>query len=188
MTQIFFHCEKLSSIDVSKFKTSNVTSMENLFAYCYQLTSINLTNFDTSKVINMKGIFSNLYNLKYLDISNFNTSLVNDTSLFCKQCMSLIFLNINSFIFTNKTKINDAFKDINNNTKICLNDNSTKVLLFGDNKISECSDICFQKDIKIDLSQNICVNYCKMKIFMNIIIFVIKNAQMILLNHIIIYV
>ena len=44
-------------------------------------------------------------------------------------------------------------------TKFCLNDNETRKYLLP-SKVSNCSDICFIKDIKLDLFNNICILPC----------------------------
>ena len=72
-------CEKMFSslpniieIDLSKFDTSLVTSMNSIFSGCTSLKSINLLNVDTSKVEDMRKLFNNCRFLTSLDLSAFN--------------------------------------------------------------------------------------------------------------------
>ena len=161
MVQMFHHCENLKSLNLSKFNTSKVEDLKDLFAYCFQLTSLDLSNFDISNVKNMRGIFYSLYNLKYLDLSNFNISKVNNTNLLFGDCISLVYINLYSFkIINNSGNFKDTFKNVPEHTKICIKDNYTRDLLLVPNKTDDCSDICFKANIKIDLSQNKCVEYC----------------------------
>ena len=60
---MFAYCQKLTSINVSNFNTSNVTDMNGMFAYCQKLTSLNVNNFNTSNVTNMSAMFFGCSNL-----------------------------------------------------------------------------------------------------------------------------
>ena len=68
MLEVFSHCESLISMDLTSFKTTQVTIIKDLFAYCYKLVSVNLSSFDTSNVDNMQGIFFCCYQLKYFKV------------------------------------------------------------------------------------------------------------------------
>ena len=56
MEAMFAYC-KATSLDLSNFDTSNVTTMQGMFERC-QATSLDLSSFDTSKVRNMKDVFN----------------------------------------------------------------------------------------------------------------------------------
>ena len=77
---LLFKGTKITSIDLSKFDTSKVTTMMWMFCDCSQLETINLSNFDTSQVTDMSLMFSGCSSLKYLDLSNFDTSNVKTMS------------------------------------------------------------------------------------------------------------
>ena len=47
---MFFECNDLEKIDLSKFNTQNVTNMNNMFSRCYSLTNIDSSNFYTQNV------------------------------------------------------------------------------------------------------------------------------------------
>ena len=162
MERMFYKCNSLKSLNVSKFNTIRVNNMRDLFAYCFQLTSIDLSNFDTSNVENMRGMFFSDYNLKYIDLLNFNTSKVSNMIHLFFLCPSLVYINLNSFKIKNTTILTDILRNVSNNTKICIKDTDTKNLILSKNKDKtvDCSDICFKENIKIDLSQNKCVEYC----------------------------
>ena len=65
-------------VDLSKFDSSKVTSINGMFEGCFSLESIDLSNFDTSKVTDMNSMFYACSSLKSIDLSNFNTSKVNN--------------------------------------------------------------------------------------------------------------
>ena len=48
----------LTSLNVSNFDTSKVTSMRQMFYLCYNLTTLNVSGFDTSKVTDMSYMFA----------------------------------------------------------------------------------------------------------------------------------
>ena len=55
MSGMFENC--LLVVDLSNFDTSNVTNMSNMFYGCRDLSSLNLSKFDTSKVTDMTTCF-----------------------------------------------------------------------------------------------------------------------------------
>ena len=60
MAHMFSQCNKITSLDLSNFNTSNVTDMSMMFNGCRSLTSLDLSGWDTSNVtnINMGMMFS----------------------------------------------------------------------------------------------------------------------------------
>ena len=56
---MFSWCYSLTSLNISKFNTDNVTDMRYMFSGCSSLTSLNLSNFNTNNVTNMSGMFYN---------------------------------------------------------------------------------------------------------------------------------
>ena len=73
MGSMFSDCYALTSLDVSKWDTSNVTNMGNMFSGCSALTSLDVSKWDTSNVTNMRDMFQNINSMQSLDISNFDT-------------------------------------------------------------------------------------------------------------------
>ena len=72
-----------TSLDLSKFDTSQVTDMSQMFSDMSNLATLNLFNFDTSNVTNMSYMFNYTYRLISLNLSNFDTSQVtNMNSMF----------------------------------------------------------------------------------------------------------
>ena len=53
MVFMFSKCSSLTNLDVSRFDTSNVTSMSCMFDGCSSLTTLDVSRFDTSKVTGM---------------------------------------------------------------------------------------------------------------------------------------
>ena len=97
VSDLFFGCKSLTSIDVSNWDTSNVTDMRSMFNSCSSLTSLDVSNFDTSNVTDMRSMFNSCSSLTSLDVSNFDTSNVTDMADMFMNLDSLRSLNISNF-------------------------------------------------------------------------------------------
>ena len=109
MDSMFRYCKSLTSLDVSKWDTSNVTNMGNMFYNCSSLTTLDVSNFNTSNVTTMSYMFYNCSSLTTLDVSNFNTSNVTDMSGMFNGCSSLTSLDVSNFNTSNVTNMNNMF-------------------------------------------------------------------------------
>ncbi len=83
--------DKLTSIDFGDFVYTNpVTSMKEMFAGCTNLTSLNLEKFDTSNVTDMSGMFSDDESLASIyATSSFSTAKVTESTDMFKGCAKL---------------------------------------------------------------------------------------------------
>ena len=118
MNYMFYQCSGLTSLDLSNFDTSNVTNMNYMFSSCKTLTSLDLSNFNTSKVTSMYGMFSSCSGLTSLDLSNFNTSMVTTMREMFQKCSGLTYLNLTNFDTSNVTNMNNIFSNCNKLTHI----------------------------------------------------------------------
>ena len=146
-------CEELTFVDMSKFNTRNLEDMQDTFSGCHNLIAVKMENFDTSKTKYMRGIFYHCRALKYADLSSFQTPCVIDVSLMFDDCQSLTYADLSSFSI-----VTDQFNNVNSNPKICIRDDIDISNLPGSR--NQCSDNCFNNNIKIDLSSNTCINNC----------------------------
>jgi len=96
MARMFLGCYKLKSLDLSSFDTSNVTTMQDMFYLCFKLTTIDLSSFDTSKVTSMARMFLGCYKLKSLDLSSFDTSKANNMNSMFRACYNLSSIYVGS--------------------------------------------------------------------------------------------
>lgn len=97
MREMFFNCLSLTELNLSGFDTSNVTDMASMFFYCEKLTELDLTSFNTSKVTNMGGMFQGCYSLTELNLSGFDTSKVENMNGMFNSCYKLPILDISGF-------------------------------------------------------------------------------------------
>ena len=65
---MFYGCQSLNSIDLSKFVTTKVTDMNEMFEKCHKLISLDLSNFNTRNVKIMSNMFKGCYsfNINFL--------------------------------------------------------------------------------------------------------------------------
>ena len=97
MNYMFYRCSKLTSLDVTKFNTANVTNMSYMFCRCPVLSSLDVTKFNTANVTNMSYMFESCSALSSLDLSNFNTAIVTDMSNMFYGCSALSSLDLSNF-------------------------------------------------------------------------------------------
>ena len=112
MMGMFKNCSGLTSLDLSKFNTSHVTNMYSMF-YGSGITSIDVSSFDTSNVTSMSYMFFACNNLTEIDLSNFNTSNVTNMSSMFANCRNLKSVDISSFDTSNVINMNDLFNNCN---------------------------------------------------------------------------
>ena len=106
MSDMFWGCQKLSSLDLSKFNTEKVTDMGNMFNGCSALTSLDLSNFNTEKVKSMMGMFFSCSALTSLDLSNYNTANVMEMDNMFNACSALTTIYAGDKFVT--TKVEDS--------------------------------------------------------------------------------
>jgi surface protein len=130
---MFYNCKNLKTLDISSFDTSSVSSLQYMFSGCENLVSLDLSNFNLSSAQRINNMFSN--------------------------CKSLVYLNLDSFeIGTNIKNMTDIFEGISSDMKYCYNE--TKMEILKNISISQCDDICFQKNMKLKVETKACAESC----------------------------
>ncbi len=109
MSEMFFECESLESLDLSSFDTRNVKNMKEMFFRCKSLKSINVSSFDTGNVTDMSEMFWDCCSLTALDLSNFDTRNVTNMYEMIFSCDSLSSLNVSHFNTSNVTNMKGMF-------------------------------------------------------------------------------
>ena len=107
MRRMFYACS-LTTLDVSNFDTKNVTDMSCMFGSC-SLTTLDVSNFDTKNVTDMSDMFGGCDALTTLDLSNFNTKNVTDMRQMFDGCWALATLDLSSFDTQNVTDMKLMF-------------------------------------------------------------------------------
>ena len=110
MSQMFYHCEKLTTIDLSHFNTERVTTMTGMFHFCFALTQLDLSTFNTEKVDDMSYMFGFCNNLTSLDLTAFDTRTVNNmTGMFAGDQVLTHICVSSSFILDQVTQSTSMF-------------------------------------------------------------------------------
>ena len=111
-------CQMLTSLDLSSWNTSKVTTMKDMFGACLRLKSLEVSNFDTQNVTDMEGMFRNCQSLISLDLSKWNTSKVTTmnnmfgiNSFRYVGCSSLKTLNLSGWDTSNVTDMSGMFRN-----------------------------------------------------------------------------
>ena len=99
------------SLDLSRFNTSKVISMDSMFDEARNLTSLNISSFNTENVQNMHEMFS-MTGLETLDLSGFNTANVRDMSGMFASCPELRSINVSSFNTANVQTMAQMFQNL----------------------------------------------------------------------------
>ncbi|MDE7425116.1 MAG: BspA family leucine-rich repeat surface protein [Lachnospiraceae bacterium] len=130
MQGMFQGCNNLLNLDVSKFNTENVESMKSMFAYCFNLQNLDLSGFGTSNVTNMSMMFAECYELKELNMSSFDTSNVTNMSMMFHLCKSLVSIDVSSFDTSNVTDMSMMFAYCEKikNIDVSMFNNSSKLI------------------------------------------------------------
>ena len=123
--------DKLKTIDLSNFDTSQVTSMYEAFIQCSNLLSIVLTNVDTSKVTNMQSMFNGCSGLTSLDLSSLDTSKVTNMNFMFCDCSGLTSLDLSSLDTSNVTDISNMFTYNSALEDLYMNFNVRSVRYYG---------------------------------------------------------
>ena len=149
MKGMFYDCSHLQSIDLSSFNTENVINMSLMFCGCENLKNINLLSFNVKNVKNMYAMFCSCHILENIDLSSFDTKNVNNMERMFLGCYNLESINLSaSFNTKNVTNMKEMFC-------YCENLKSVDLLLFDTKNVTNMDGMfCECKNLKnIDLSK-----------------------------------
>lgn len=143
MGYMFYRCVSLTSLDLSHFDTSNVTTMESMFSNM-KLTSLDLSKFNTEKVVSMKNMFYYCDNLTDVNVTSFVISRSSTLYGMFDHCKSLIELNLTSFDISgmyNKNGIDRMFRYCTKLRNILVNVWAFSISDWGSELDSFCKDL-----------------------------------------------
>lgn len=131
---MFYGFRELTTLDVSKWDTSQVMNMKNMFYFCNSLTALDVSNWDTSRVTNMFGVFGDCSSLATLDVSGWDTSKVTDMSRMFYMCQKLISLDVSNWDTSNVTNMRWMFRE-------CVNLTTLNVSGWDTSKVTDMSSM-----------------------------------------------
>ena len=139
MSSMFDGCQKLSSLDLSKFNTEKVTDMRGMFYGCQKLSSLDLSKFNTEKVTNMSSMFEDCLELSSLDLSNFNTKEVKHMNSMFRGCSALTSLDLSNFNTEKVESMGNMFEGCSALTSLDLSNFNTKKVRYMNSMFQACS-------------------------------------------------
>ena len=212
MNYIFDNCHLLTSINLSNFDTSSVTSMEYMFNGCFSLRELNISNFDLKSVksmqfflseckaitsiilpklnnetpvINLSYMFHECSALKNIDLSNFDTQNVVYMDHMFSECISLTELNLNNIKTSSAINIEYMFSGCFSLTSLNLSNFNTSKVKYMNGLFYGCSKIA-----RLDLSnfntsktENMAFMFYKMKSLIHINIFNFDTSNVMLMHY-----
>ena len=135
MSNMFYGCSYLYSLNLSKFNTENVTNMSNMFFSCQNLPSLDLSNFNTANVKNMSYMFQYCTKLSSLDLSNFNTANVTNMASMFYKCVGLSSLDLSNFNTEKVTNMGRMFYECSNLQTIYVSERFVTTNVNSDDKM-----------------------------------------------------
>ena len=121
---MFSDSYELTSLDVSKFNTSNVVNFQSMFRGCENLRFLDISNFITNKAKEMSFMFNRCWKLEFLDFTNFNTQ-------YCDNIFEIVAnTNLTIYLKDNSIECQNLIKEINNTVNIQYLDTSLLEELF----------------------------------------------------------
>ena len=116
-----FQSIEIKSLDLSKLKMGNITSVESMFSECKNLTSIDLSNKkiknSEGKFFNCSSMFFNCSSLKDVNLENFTLMKIEKMDYMFYKCKSLTKINLKN-LRTEGASINNIFFGVNKECKV----------------------------------------------------------------------
>ena len=110
MAWMFYNCINLTSLDLSNWNTSKVTSMQSMFGYCINAEIININGWNTTALTSMRAMFDNCRKLKTIvGLGDLNTSKVTDMHALFWSCEQLTTIDLSNWDTSNVTAMNNMF-------------------------------------------------------------------------------
>ena len=153
MSYMFAYCSSLTSLDASKFDTSNITNMQYMFAGCNSLKNLDVSSFNTTKVTKMTEMFSNCSSLTKLNLSNFDTSNVTDMSYMFNLCLNLTNLDISTFKTSKVTNMEKMFNHCDGLTSLDVSSFDTSKVTIIARMFSNCASLTYLDLSNFDTSK-----------------------------------
>jgi surface protein len=111
MSQCFYECRHLLSLDTSKWTLANVTDMNGCFYGCGSLQSLDTSKWTLANVTDMNGCFYGCGSLQSLDTSKWTLANVTNMNGCFYGCGSLQSLDTSKWTLANVTNMNGCFYD-----------------------------------------------------------------------------
>jgi len=137
----FRELSNVTSYDLSKLDTSQVTNFDYMFYNNKKLTGIDISGFDTSKANSLSGMFRSCSTLEEIDLSTLDVSNVTDLSLMFSECPKLTSIDL-SYLHTGKvSNFSNLFRGCTGLTSIDLSTLNTQSATSFASMFSGCTNL-----------------------------------------------
>ena len=120
-----FQLTEIKSLDLSKLKMGNITSVESMFSECKNLTSIDLSNKKLKKLEYLSRMFFNCLSLKSVNLENFTLMKIEKMDYMFYKCKSLKHINLKN-LNTEGASVRHIFFGVNKECKIEVENDDIK--------------------------------------------------------------
>ena len=128
ISSMFFGCENITSLNLSRWDTSTITTISYLFKGCKQLSKIDLSNWNVSKAREMDSMFEACESLISIDLSTWHEfSALTLTSMF-KDCKELHTLNLANWDTSSVENMDNIFNGCDNLVRVTISNNGANML------------------------------------------------------------
>ena len=121
MTEMFYGCSALTSIDLLHLYTENVKVMDGMFQDCSSLEELDLSHFWTHNLEQMSSIFDGCTALKRVNMSSFRTENVMWMDGLFYNCKSLTEVDVANFDMSKAVTVTGMFYGCSNLKTIYCN-------------------------------------------------------------------
>ena len=145
-----FRDSKVRELNLNKFNTSNVTSMQHMFSNCSSIEILDVSNFDTSKVKSLEATFAGCTNLATLEVNNWDTSNVvkmgteginaGNVGTF-QNCSKLTQLDLSKWDTSNVTAMGGMFRGCSSLVALDINNFNTSKVTCMYGMFSGCTNL-----------------------------------------------
>lgn len=139
ISNLFFHCVRIQSINETEWNMSNITTLTNTFRSCYSLMSLDCSNWNISKVTTCNAIFLTCYALNSFKAPNVTTPSLWDMTNAFNSCYSLPELDLSSWVAGNITSLNGTFSSCFSMQRIDLSGWNTSKVTNATNAFLTCT-------------------------------------------------
>ena len=106
---MFYFCNSLEYIDVSRWNTSKLKNINAMFSKCGSIKGLDVSRWDTSSVTDMGAMFVQCFSLNELDVSKWNTSNTETMSYLFRDCQGIKVLNLGGWDISSVTNMKGMF-------------------------------------------------------------------------------
>lgn len=110
MDSTFANMASIKFLDLSVMNLTNVQTLRYLFANNTQLETLKMYNFEGKACTNISGIFSNCISLKYVAFNDFNPTAIKSTDYMFENCANLQIIDFPVADFSTMLSAEGMFK------------------------------------------------------------------------------